>query len=282
MRFGEVNSPCFIPPMLPDLVDEPPARDEWTHEIKYDGYRTQLAIGLDDARAYTRRGHDWSERYVHLLDAAREIASGRTVLLDGEVIIQNAAGHSDFHGLRSAIHVSSDALVFMAFDLLFLGGIDLRRRPIEERRARLLGLLGDNRPSCPIQFSASVVGNGPMFFAQIEALNLEGIVSKKAGSKYRSGHALSWLKTKTFTEGELVVIGTEHEPGRPALVLLAWEDEGRLSYAGGAMVTLGGAGRDRFWEEMSRLAAPRPPLAMKKRSGVAWVLPALKVRVSAR
>lgn len=238
-----------------------------------------MAIGTDGAKAYTRRGHDWSERYVHLLRAAREIASGRTALIDGEVIIQNADGHSDFHGLRSAIHASSDALVFMAFDLTFLGGVDLRRRPIEERRARLFGLIGDNRPSCPIQFSASVIGNGPMFFAPIEALGLEGIVSKKAGSKYRSGHATTWLKTKTFAEGELVVVGTEYERGKPPIALLAWETPGGLVYAGGAMVTLGGAARERFWEETERLATTRPALKIAKRRGASWLRPELRVRV---
>jgi bifunctional non-homologous end joining protein LigD len=264
--------PSFVPPMLATLVDEPPEGDDWTHEIKYDGYRTELAIGAGGGRAYTRRGHDWSDRYRRLLDAAAGLVRGRTALLDGEVIIQDAAGRSDFHGLRSAIQAASPALVFMAFDLLHFDGRDLRREPIEERRARLAEMIGDNDPDSPLQFSASITGGGPMFFAQ-------GIVSKKAGSKYRSGDATTWLKTKTFAEGELVVVGTEYERGKPPIALLAWETEAGLEYAGGAMITLGGAERERFWEEAERLATSRPAVAVAKRRAAKWVLPEMRVRV---
>lgn len=167
--------------MMPALVDSPPEGSEWIHELKYDGYRTQLALIGDDRRAYTRRGHDWSHLYASVLEAAGGL-NCRSALIDGEVIIQGARGLSDFRALRSELaRKKPRGLIFMAFDLLHLDGRDLRRQPVEERRQRLRDLLGANEPGNPIQFSDHVVGGGPEFFEIAEQGGAEGIVSKKLG-----------------------------------------------------------------------------------------------------
>jgi ATP-dependent DNA ligase len=121
--------PCFIEPMMPSLADEPPTGDAWQHEIKHDGYRTEIAIDGGSALAFTRNGHDWTTKYRPLVSAAASLPCS-TALIDGEVIVQDEAGRSDFHNLRAAIHRATDRLAFMAFDLLELNGRDLRRQPL--------------------------------------------------------------------------------------------------------------------------------------------------------
>jgi bifunctional non-homologous end joining protein LigD len=194
----------FIEPMMPALVDAAPQGDRWIHELKYDGYRTQLAVSGADSRAFTRRGHDWSHLYSSILEAGRDLPCD-SAIIDGEVIVQTRQGLADYHGLRSELaRRKPDGLVFMAFDLLALNGHHLRSEPLEDRRERLRELLGDNDASRSIHFSDHVRGGGPEFFALAEQMGVEGIVSKKLGSRYRSGPTQSWVKVKAFTEDEFV------------------------------------------------------------------------------
>src|SRR5918996_668219 len=117
----------FIPPQLPTLTDQPPEGEGWIHEVKHDGYRTLLVIERGKARAYTRQGHDWSERYPGIVEAAAKLRC-RTAILDGEVIVQDERGASDFEALQLALRFWPGRLIFYAFDLLHLDG-NLRQRP---------------------------------------------------------------------------------------------------------------------------------------------------------
>ena len=92
----------FIPPMLPTLVEKPPTGDGWIHEVKFDGYRTQLVIDAGGVRAFTRRGHDWTDKYRPIVDEAARLPAN-SAIIDGEMIVPNAAGLSDFHSFRKAI-----------------------------------------------------------------------------------------------------------------------------------------------------------------------------------
>jgi DNA ligase D-like protein (predicted ligase) len=267
----------FIEPMLPTLAAEPPEGDDWLHEIKYDGYRTQLVIEGSSVKAFTRNGHDWTKRYEPTMKAARELAC-QSAILDGEMIVQDEQGRSDFSAFKRAMERRPETLVFMAFDLLHLNGRDLRQEPLIERRLRLQVLVGCNDPSCRIQFSDHVIGNGADLFEAADAIGLEGIVSKKSRSRYRTGRSGHWLKIKCFAEAEFVVIGVEWSAGRPPTALLAREEDGQLVYAGGAMVTLGACGRDDFWRAVERLSANAPPVPGLKASAGKWLTPKMRVR----
>jgi bifunctional non-homologous end joining protein LigD len=141
----------FIPPLLPTLTDRPPEGADWIHEVKHDGYRTQLVIERGAVRAFTRNGLDWSERYPGIVDRAGSLAC-RSAILDGEVIIQDERGASDFEGLQLAMRFWPQRLIFYAFDLLHLNGKDLRDRPLLERRAKLKALLNKD-PKSALQYS---------------------------------------------------------------------------------------------------------------------------------
>src|SRR5262249_4676186 len=122
--------------MLPSLVLEPPKGEHWIHEIKHDGYRTLLVIDNGEARAFTRSGLDWSPDYRPIVEAAGKLRC-RSAVIDGEVVVLDGEGRSDFHAVKGAIARGGRGLLFIAFDLLFLDGRDLRAVPIEERRAKL-------------------------------------------------------------------------------------------------------------------------------------------------
>jgi len=119
----------------------PPAGPNWIHEIKHDGFRTLLRIDRGEVRAFTRGGLDWSDKYGRVIDACSKLKC-QSALIDGEIIVQDKNGLSDFAALRAAIEGAPHRLVMFAFDLLFLDGQDLRRLPLIERREKL--------SSCPV------------------------------------------------------------------------------------------------------------------------------------
>jgi ATP-dependent DNA ligase len=244
-RKSRSSNLSFIPFQIPTLVDVAPSADGWLHEIKQDGYRTELIVEGGMARAFTRRGLDWTDRYKALVTAATALTA-RSAILDGEAVVQNELGISDFHALRSTMTGEPQRVLFFAFDLLHLDGKDLRKWPLVDRRAKLQALLAGADPA--LQFSEAVEGDGRKVFAAAEALGVEGIVSKRANGRYVSGPSREWLKTKAMAESEFVVVGVEPNPGGPPFALLARESDVGLTYAGSAFVTLPQDEREAFWE----------------------------------
>lgn len=263
----------FVPPCQPTLVAEPPKGGGWIHEIKHDGYRTQLVIEPEQVRAFTKNGHDWTARYQPVIVAAAGLDVG-TAIIDGEMIVQGKDGRSDFDALGAAIRRAPARLVFYAFDLLHLNGQDLTRLPLVERRALLREIVPVD-PKSSLQFSEDVAGSGPDVFAAADAMGLEGIVSKRADSFYRSGPSRRWLKTKCWTESEFLVVGAEVDRrGLPMARLARMTDEG-LTPAGAAVIALRGAEREQLHRTLDRIngrraiaaAAPRVVVKHLKGSG---------------
>ncbi len=180
------------------------------------------------------------------------------------MVVQDENGLTDFDALRSAIYTAPHRLVFFAFDLLHLDGQDLRGQPLMERRALLRKLVKQD-PRSPIQFSDHVEGDGARFFKAAAELGLEGIVSKRAASRYRSGPSKSWLKIKNMVESEFILLGTERDESGVPWALLATEHEGRLAFAGPAIFNPPRADRPAWVERMAELALAKPPL-----SGLKW------------
>ncbi|RWD29895.1 MAG: hypothetical protein EOS34_27400 [Mesorhizobium sp.] len=163
---------------MPTLVAKPAQGDGWTHEVKFDGYRSQIIIDAGGARIFTRRGLDWTSKYRALAAAARTL-DVENVIIDGEVVVLNEAGLSDFVALRKAITRRQHDLYFVAFDLLHLNGHDLRDMPLEDRWEILAGLIGsDSR----IQFSETMAGEANAIYHLVDKAGLEGMVSKRADS----------------------------------------------------------------------------------------------------
>lgn len=264
--------------MLPSLALEPPKGNGWIHEIKHDGYRTILVIEGGAARAYTRNRFDWTDDYGPIVQAAGNLRC-KSAVIDGEVVVLAADGRSDFHSVKTAISLGGRGLVFIAFDLPFLDGRDLRGAPLEERRGALHRLI-PRSPKSRIQFSEDITGAGDQVFASAEQLGLEGIVSKRLGSRYKSGRVDTWRKIKCWTESSFVLIGTEVDKrsGAP-IALLARQNEDGLRFVGGAFIALKAAQREALRARMAGLSAERSPIPALRKRDARWVRPELVVGV---
>src|SRR6478736_5799801 len=205
----------FIEPQLASPVDQPPEGKHWIHEIKHDGYRCQVLLEQGQGRVFTRNGHDWTDRYPSIVRAAANLRC-QSAILDGEAIVQNGNGASDFEALSSALQRQPHSIILYAFDLLHRDGKDLRQQTLMERRASLKHLLAADDQS-RIQLSDEFDGDGHSLFKACAEQELEGIVSKHALAPYRSGRSKTWLKTKCFTQSTFVVVGTDRDRKTGAL-----------------------------------------------------------------
>ena len=268
----------FIEPQLASPVDEPPEGKHWIHEIKHDGYRCQVLLQLGQARVFTRNGYDWSERYPSIVRAAGKLPC-LSAIIDGEAIVQDRNGASDFDALSSAMRWRPDSVILYAFDLMHLNGRDLRRQPLLERRALLKAILGRDEES-RIQFSEEFGGDGDALFNACAHHGLEGLVSKHVLAPYSSGRSKTWLKTKCFTESTFVVVGTDRDRKTGAVrALLAHNDGSDLNCAGAAFITLAGDERTQFFAELERLATAWATFKSSRMGDVKWCQPKLTVRV---
>jgi ATP-dependent DNA ligase len=193
-------------------------------------------------------------------------------IIDGEIVVLNDAGLSDFSELHRAITRRPHDLYFVAFDLLHLNGHDLRDMSLEDRREILAALIPTGQR---IQFSQALPGEVKAIFHLIDEAGLEGIVSKRRDSKYRSGRSTAWLKSKAYAIDEYDLIGVEKEPGKPAFALMAERGTGR--YVGAASINANRAIRDRLWERVQ--ASLGTPLKGMKKPAAVWVKPGLIGRV---
>jgi bifunctional non-homologous end joining protein LigD len=239
---GEHRLPGFIEPQLTVQLAEPPAGQEWIHELKLDGYRIQAQIkssGTEKSAGnsvtlYSRNGLDWTHRMRPIVEALEKL-SLQSAVFDGEVVVLDSYGHTSFADLQASFQDhATKPLTYFVFDLLFLDGEDLRSLPLTERKARLRKLLPKTSDG-PLRYSEEIAGHGHTIFTHACRLGAEGIVSKRADSTYASGRQSSWVKAKCIREQEFVIGGfTPPSKGARALgaLLLGYYEKGQLIYAG--------------------------------------------------
>ena len=273
--------PPFQPVQLATLVDHVPAGDRWLHELKYDGYRTLLAISGDNGRAYTRSGLDWSDRFAGLIADATKLGA-ESALIDGEAVVILPDGRTSFQGLQAALKDDPGQIDYMAFDLLALNGEDLTGRPLLERKEMLAKLIGDGVGH--IRYSDHIVGRGEQLFERFCSAGLEGVISKRVDARYAGTRSGSWVKTKCIRRQEFVIVGWLPSDKRRGFrsLLLGVHDKGALRFAGKV-------GTGFSADEMERLLKLMAPLAQKTptvdapRAAVRqarWITPKLVVEVA--
>jgi ATP-dependent DNA ligase len=182
----------FIEPCLPTNAPQPPSGDAWLHEIKHDGFRL-IARKVDmQVKLYSRPGNDLTYRFPLIVETLGRLRL-RSCIIDGEAVACGDDGMASFDRIRYRRH---DASVFLfAFDLIELNGDDLRRDPLVVRKATLASLL--SRASPGLRFNEHLdEKDGPLVFAHACKMGLEGIVSKRRDSFYRSGRSPDWIKSK--------------------------------------------------------------------------------------
>jgi ATP-dependent DNA ligase len=219
-----------------------------------------------------------TDRYPSIVRAALSLRC-QSAIIDGEAIVQDGDGASDFDSLNSSMRWRPQSIILYAFDLMHLDGTDLRREPLSLRRSVLKVLIGNHAES-RIQFSEEWVGDGAAFFKACADQGLEGMVSKQAIAPYRSGRTRTWLKTKCFVESTFVVIGTDRDRKTGALrALLAHPNSEGLNYAGAAFIALADDARTDFLLKVERLATSCAAFKSSRLSDAKWCKPKLMVRV---
>jgi len=198
----------FIAPCLPTKTDKLPSGGQWLHEIKHDGFRIIARKTGAQVRLYSRPGNDLTHRFPLIVETLARLRS-RSCIIDGEAVACDDEGVASFNLIRYRRH--DDSTFLYAFDLIELNGDDMRRDPLEVRKATLRSMLA--KAGLGLRFNEHLEGDGPTVFAHACKLRLEGIVSKRLGSRYRSGRSKDWLKFKN--------------PDAPAVKREAEEDWGR-------------------------------------------------------
>jgi len=282
------SMPREIEPELATLVSETPTGDDFIHEVKFDGYRVIARIDDGQIRLLTRSGEDWTDRMPSLKSALSTLRA-KSAILDGEFVALDEHGVTDFQLLQNSFSGKSQSpLAYYAFDLLYLDGVDLRPLPLLERKAKLERLLARLPKSESIlRYSDHTRGNGARFFAEAAKLGLEGVVSKRADSRYRSGRGKDWQKSKSLARQEFVIVGyTEPGGGRSHLgaLLLGVRREKRVVYSGRVGTGFSERSLKDLLGRLSPLEIAKPNLENAPRGselrGVHWVKPKLVAEVA--
>ena len=276
--------PQFVTPELALQATTPPSGAGWLHELKLDGYRIQARKDGDKVQLLTRTGLDWTHRMKTLAALVGGLPAEKAIL-DGEVVVLAENGNTSFADLQAAFQEGvKKPLSYFVFDLLHLNGHSLRGLPLVERKALLPTLLEDGGEF--LRLSEHIETSGEVFFEKACELHVEGIISKRAASKYSSGRSGDWLKLKCVHEQEFVIGGftlpSNGTHGVGAL-LLGYYDAKKLVYAGrtgtGFTQKTHRVLRDQL-DELRQSAMPFEKLLADARKGAVWVKPQLVAQVN--
>jgi len=277
--------PAKIAPQLATLVDAAPsASGDWIVEIKFDGYRMLARVEADGVRLFTSSGLDWTRKLAHL---ARDLAAMKLppCWLDGEIVILSDDGLPDFEALQNAFDSAKTGdITYFIFDLMHLGGLDLRRVPLVQRRARLSELLADAPNS--LRFSDAFAGAPRDVLQSACKLGLEGIICKRKDSPYTSTRSTDWIKLKCLQRQEFVVGGwtfpQDAKTGIGALLVGVHDEAGALLYSGRVGSGLSASFVAMLRARLDPLAASASPFkgVVEGAHGVQWVKPELVAELS--
>ena len=286
--FPRETLPDFIPPQLALQASLAPDRGVWVHELKLDGYRIEARKRGSKVELYTRSGLDWTHR---MKDIAAEIAKlpATDAIFDGEVVVLSAKGTTSFADLQAAFREGvKHPLTYFIFDLLHLNGHKLRDAELVQRKQLLAKLLVDPGHSAEIiRYSEHLETSGEEVFQKACELDAEGIISKRAASRYTSGRTGDWLKIKCIHEQEFVIGGftlpSNGIHGIGALLLGYYDDSGKLIYAGRTGTGFTQKSHKSIRDQLEKIRAQvssftSPPA--EARRGAIWVSPTLVAQVN--
>lgn len=216
----------FVKVMTAREVAELPDDSEWVYEIKLDGYRALGTKHADEVRLRSRNNKDLTRGFPSVASALATLPV-RSAMLDGEIVALDENGKPSFQLLQNPKSPVA-AIVYYAFDLLWLEGVDWRNHPLEDRKRKLQEITSGS----DVRFSASFDGPLDKVLAGVEEMDLEGVVAKKRGSVYTAGERSgAWLKYKLSPEQEFVVGGYKRGSPLESLVV-GYYDNGKLLCAG--------------------------------------------------
>ena len=278
--------PDRIEPCLAMLKAKPPVGPEWAFEVKWDGYRLAIHIEQKGVRIITRGGHDWTDRFPAIAAAAKELNVG-TAILDGEAVVLDANGRSDFGALQRSLggrggKRSSNEAVLYAFDLLYFDGHDLTRTEQSGRRHLLEDLLGEAQRA--IRLSQEVEANGEAFLIAACEHGLEGIIAKHRDKPYRSGRLGDWLKIKCIQSDSFFIVGYELSTsglGGIGSLLLAARRGDELVYVGSVGTGFNERDLATLRKMLDKLKTKSPPVVVRGKN-IVFAQPTLIAEIEYR
>ncbi|PBJ25308.1 putative DNA ligase-like protein [Pseudomonas ogarae] len=286
---GAVTGPLpeTLKPELATLVDSAPDGD-WLYEIKFDGYRVMARIENGDVKLLTRNGHDWTHKLPRQAEALAALGL-ESAWLDGEMVVANDQGVPDFQALQNAFEAgSSGKIAYYLFDMPYLNGMDLRKVPVQERRAALAAVLEPNE-SPLLRFSDAFEETPEALLNSACQMQMEGLIGKRIGSAYVSRRSNDWIKLKCKNRQEFVVVGFSDPKGARsafgALLLgLHDVDSGQLRYAGKVGTGFNESTLKSIYQRLLPLETKEPAVANPptgyEAKGVHWLEPTLLAEVA--
>ena len=231
---------------------------------------------------FTRNGYDWTARFANIAAAVKRLPVN-TIVLDGEVIVQDRDGHSDMDALVADLESGRhDRFVYYAFDLLHLDGFTITASPLLERKRVLASLLKEANSSS-IAYSEHLELPGPQMFDHARQMGLEGIVSKTRDAPYRSGRSTSWIKTKVTSTARFAIIGLRTNGRKLVSLHVARRSGRRLIYAGRVGTGFTANVAAELIKLLASLAVAKPATEVTDAvAGDRWVQPVLDAEIDYR
>jgi bifunctional non-homologous end joining protein LigD len=271
--------PKPLQPMLATLINAPFDDPAWVFETKWDGFRLVALIENRSVTLFSRSGLIVSDNYMPIAKALEKLR--KDAVIDGELVALDERGVSRFQLLQNALRAAAN-LHYCVFDIMFLDGKDLRSLPMDERKQRLSPVL----PKDPLLiYSEHWPEHGKRLFKEAQKHSLEGIMAKRAQSRYLSGaRSKDWLKIKTGKRQEVVIVGfTAPQRSRPRFgaLVLAVRDKGGWRYVGHVGTGFSHATLEALYDRMLPLQTPSSPFKgrVKDQAATTWIKPKLVAEV---
>lgn len=280
--------PHDFKPQLTDHRDTAPDGETWLHEIKWDGYRLLADLRDGVVALRSRNGLNWTEDFPEVVQAIQALPV-TDLRLDGELVVLDAQGRSDFTGLQKVIDgTARQPLRYVVFDMPGVAGVDISRAPLLDRKTLLKDLLGDTPGT--LAYSDHVLDQGPAVFEASGKAGFEGIISKRVDAPYVNARSPSWVKVKHENTDEFLVVGyTDPKGSRSGFgsLLMAAPDKGGLRYVGRVGTGFDDAKLAAMHRQLKALdtdkaAVELPSHVPFKASSVHWVNPTLVAEVAFR
>ncbi len=272
----------FKEPMLAERVKKPFDRKDWIFEVKYDGYRIVAVINQQAVNLFSRNRISYTSKFAPITEDLKQI--DHSAVLDGEVVIEDSNGRSDFQLLQNYQKTGKGTLKYYVFDLLNLDGNDTTQLKLLERK-ELLKMLLENYSLQHVFYADHVTEHGVSYFEVAEVNNWEGIMAKNANSPYRIGKRTGeWLKIKRTLEEEAVIIGITEPKGSRAhfgALLLGNYEDGELKYIGNCGTGFSDQNLTELYQQFESSFTDKSPLREKINSSdkVQWMNPFFIARI---
>ncbi|MDB5251547.1 MAG: Bifunctional non-ous end joining protein LigD [Flaviaesturariibacter sp.] len=272
--------PRNLGPMLATITGEPFSDPGWQYEIKWDGYRALGYVEGGTATLTSRNRLSFNDKFKPVVEALQQWKVN--AIVDGEVVILNDDGHADFGALQQWSKTGAGSLHYFVFDLLWLHGVDLRSKPLTERRKILQQILPDGGV---IRYSDNIDEYGVEFFRMAKENGLEGIIAKRKDSRYDDGaRSKAWLKIKAEERHEAVICGYTKKAGSDrhfSSLVLGVPDGKSYRFIGQVGTGFTQSSQQEILQRMVPLKAKQPPFPSKPivTDPVVWLLPRLVCEV---